>query len=171
MEAAVGWVQVEGKGELEFKEMDEDELAEMVGEDEMGLESEVAARFRTAVQNLHGNVAQLRSAFEIMGAGAADEHVTTPLQPIVESTPEQAGHEPEPEPELEPVTVRRTSELEQWLDSHYPQQWREAQLLALDKVEIVTQLSTEMQSKEDKILALEAELEELKRQLRGQDEA
>ena len=67
--------------------------------------------------------------------------------------------------------MRRTSELEQWLDSHYPQQWREAQLLALDKIEIVTQLSTEMQSKEDKILALEAELEELKRQLRGQDEA
>ena len=170
VEAAVGWVQVEGKGELEFKEMEEDDLAEMVGEDEMGLESEVAARFRTAVQNL-GTVAQLRSAFEIMGAGAADEHVTTPLQPIVEATPEQAGHEPEPEPEPEPPTVRRTSELEQWLDSHYPQQWREAQLLALDKVEIVTQLSTEMQSKEDKILALEAELEELKRQLRGQDEA
>ena len=47
--AAVGFVLVEGNGELEFCEMEDDDLKEMMGEDEMKLSEEVQVKFLDAV--------------------------------------------------------------------------------------------------------------------------
>ena len=47
--AAVGFVQVEGNGELEFCEMEDDDLKEMMGEDEMKLSEEAQVKFLDAV--------------------------------------------------------------------------------------------------------------------------
>ena len=155
IETVLAYTQQEGTL-ADLQGMDNDDFSEMLGE--LGLSDEAdAVTFRAAVAAIDNEPAAAEDC-------EADAHrLVRGVSPsaVAEAAPPEHVSGCEPEPELS--ILQAASELEQWLRSHYPHEWHQAQLLAQDKSKIVSQ----MLSKDEEIRQLKAEMEALK-QLRAQ---